>query len=160
MLRALRLASVAVAALGSCIAAYLVYVHYFGIEPYCVVDLSSVGNGIVNSCQQVQSSSYAKLWGLPVAVIGLGGYLSILATVAWRPAAESERGLLLCLLLSGIGFTSSMYLTYIELHVLRALCVWCVASAVLMTALFLLANARWFATPLTGTQAAMRIPER
>lgn len=63
--RRLDVAAVVVALLGVAVAGYLTYVHYAGLEPFCA------GGG--HGCERVQSSSYAELAGIPVAVLGLAG---------------------------------------------------------------------------------------
>lgn len=115
------------------IAAYLTYVKLFGLEPYC----AGVGD-----CEVVQTSPYAELFGIPVAVLGLGAYFALL--VLWLVRRSDWQGLGY---LSGVGlfFVSlvgvlfSAYLTYLELFVIEAICPWCVASAIVMTAIFVLA---------------------
>jgi uncharacterized membrane protein len=124
--RRLRIAALAVAALGIAVAAYLTYVHYAGLEPFCA------GGG--HACERVQSSTYAKLGGIPVAVLGLGGYVAI--AIALLAPGERARVAAAALTLTGFGF--SAYLTYLELFVIDAICQWCVASAVLLTALSML----------------------
>jgi uncharacterized membrane protein len=121
------IAALSVVGLG--IAAYLTYVHYAGLHPLC---LSSGG------CERVQSSHYAKLAGIPVAVIGLAGYAAILGSLFVR----GEAGLATTALFALVGFGFSAYLTYLELFRIHALCQWCVASAILMTAIAALAVAR------------------
>jgi uncharacterized membrane protein len=115
--------------LGIGIAGYLTYVHYAGLKVLC---LSSGG------CETVQSSSYAKLDGIPVAVLGLAGYIAILGSLAVRGEAGRLAGFGVAL----IGFGYSMYLTYRELFTIKAICQWCVGSAVLMTALVVLTAVR------------------
>jgi uncharacterized membrane protein len=124
--RRLHLAALAVAGLGICVAGYLTYVHYAGLEPFCA------GGG--HGCERVQSSSYAKLGGIPVAVLGLGGYLAIAAALL----APGERARLAAAALAVVGAGFSGYLTYLELFVIDAICQWCVASAVLLTLLAVL----------------------
>jgi uncharacterized membrane protein len=128
--RRLRPAIAALAVLGAAVAGYLTYVHYADVAPICT------GSG--GGCEKVQSSSYAELKGVPVAIIGLAGYLAILGSLAIR----GEGGLLATALLALIGFGFSAYLTYLELFEIEAICQWCVASAVLMTLLAALAVAR------------------
>ena len=125
--RRLRIATLVIALLGVCVASYLTYVHYGGLQPFCA------GGG--HGCERVQSSSYAKLGGIPVAVLGLGGYLAI--TVALVVPGELARLGAAALAVSGCGF--SAYLTYLELFVIHAICQWCVASAILLTLLAVLA---------------------
>jgi uncharacterized membrane protein len=127
--RRLTLTIAALAALGLGVAAYLTYVHYAGIEPFCT------GGG---GCEKVQTSSYATLGGVPVALLGLAGYLGILASLR----VPGERGVTITALLALVGFGFSLYLTYLELFEIDAICQWCVASAALMTALAGLSMAR------------------
>jgi uncharacterized membrane protein len=124
--RRLQLAALAVAGLGVCVAGYLTYVHYAGLEPFCA------GGG--HGCERVQSSSYAKLGGIPVAVLGLAGYLAIAGALL----APGERARLAAAALAVTGAGFSAYLTYLELFVIDAICQWCVASAVLLTLLAVL----------------------
>jgi len=132
--RRLRVAALVVALLGVAVAGYLTYVHYADLEPLCA------GGG--HGCERVQSSSYAKLGGIPVAVLGLAGYVAIL--VALLLPGERARLAAAALTVSGFGF--SAYLTYLELFVIDAICQWCVASAVLLTVLVVLAVWRMLLT--------------
>lgn len=121
--RRLRLATALVCMLGLAVAGYLTYVHYAELEPLCV------GGG--GGCEKVQASDYAELAGVPVALLGLAGYALILASL-WVPGdAGRVSGALLAL--TGFGF--SLYLTWVELFEIDAICQWCVVSAVLMTVL-------------------------
>jgi uncharacterized membrane protein len=86
----------------------------------------------------VQASKYADLGGVPVALIGLLGYLATLGSLA--VPGENGRTLGAFLALVGLGF--SAYLTYLELFVIDATCQWCVASAIVMAALAGVAVAR------------------
>jgi uncharacterized membrane protein len=125
----LRTAAIACAVLGLAIAGYLTYVHYAGVAVLCVS-----GGG----CETVQLSPYATLVGVPVAVLGLAGYLTILASLALH--SDAGRLTAAAAALSGFGF--SAYLTYRELFTIHAICQWCVASAVLMTTLAVLTSWR------------------
>jgi len=125
--RRLRAGALAIAGIGICVAGYLTYVHYAGLQPFCA------GGG--HGCERVQSSSYAKLAGIPVAVLGLAGYVAIAAALL----APGERARLAAAALAVSGFGFSAYLTYLELVVIDAICQWCVTSAVLLTALMVLA---------------------
>jgi len=127
--RKLRLAIAIVCVIGIGIAGYLTYVHYEGLKVLC---LASGG------CETVQSSQYAKLAGIPVAVLGLTGYVTILASLAIRGDTGRAVGFGVAL----IGFLFGMYLTYRELFTIKAICQWCVASAVLMTLLAILTGVR------------------
>jgi len=124
--RKLVLVIAGIALVGVGIATYLVYVHYAGIQPFCVS-----GSG---GCEKVQTSDYADLAGIPVADLGLAGYLAILGSLFIRGDLGRLAGAAIAL--SGFGF--SMYLTYREIFTIKAICQWCVASAVLMTLLAIL----------------------
>jgi uncharacterized membrane protein len=128
--RKLAIAIGAISIVGIAVATYLTYVHYAGIEPIC-----AAGGG---GCEKVQTSEYADLLGIPVAVLGLAGYIAILGSLALPGDLGRIAGAVLAL--SGFGF--SMYLTYREIFTIEAICQWCVGSAVLMTALAILTVVR------------------
>ncbi|MGI9097761.1 MAG: vitamin K epoxide reductase family protein [Solirubrobacteraceae bacterium] len=133
--RRLRVAALLTAVLGVGVAGYLTYVHYAGLQPFCA--------GGSHGCERVQSSSYASLGGIPVAVLGLAGYLAIAAALV--APGEGARLAAAALAVSGFGF--SAYLTYLELFVIDAICQWCVVSAVLLTVLAALAVWRLLLPP-------------
>lgn len=135
--RALQRALAVGAVLGIALAGYLTYVHYAHVQVLC---LASGG------CETVQGSKYAELVGIPVALLGLVGYALILGSLA--VPGEVGRSLTALLTLAGFGF--SAYLTYRELFTIDAICQWCVASAVLMTALAALAVLRLLRAPAGG----------
>ena len=96
----------------------------------------------VGSCEKVQTSKWAKMFGMPVAVWGVGYYVGVLALalIGIRPSFADRRGVSQLLVgVTGIGLLFSAWLTYLELFVIDAICQWCVISAVLATALFVLA---------------------
>lgn len=109
------------------IAGYMAYVETAEVLAVC---------GPVGDCNQVQQSEYAKLFGIPLGVLGLGGYMLILG--AWltaRLAAPRTAALatLFCFLLGLSGTLFSAYLTFLEPFVIGATCAWCLASALCMT---------------------------
>lgn len=130
----LTIAIVVLCLLGIADAGYLVYVHYAKLTVLCVG-----GHGGQSSCGTVQSSSYAALAGVPVAVLGLGGYVVILVSLALRGEVGRAVGFGVAL----VGFGFSMYLTYRELFTIHAICEWCVGSAMLMTLLMVLMGVRF-----------------
>ena len=128
--RRLRIAGIVISCIGLGIAIYLTYVHYTGIKVAC---LSSGG------CETVQSSTYAKLGGIPVPVLGLVGYIGILGSfVLLRGDLARMAGFGMAL----VGFLFSAYLTYRELFTIKAICQWCVGSAVCMTLLMVITTIR------------------
>ena len=95
----------------------------------------------VGSCETVQMSRWATFLGLPVAVWGVGAYLAVLvlALVGLQPAfAESRLISWLLVGLNGWNVLFSAWLTYLELFVIDAICMWCVVSAVVMLVIFVL----------------------
>jgi uncharacterized membrane protein/thiol-disulfide isomerase/thioredoxin len=120
-----------VAGLG--VAGYLTYIESTGSLAVC---------GPVGNCNAVQQSQYARLFGvLPIAVLGLAGYLGILG--AWiiarsRNNVWSDWSRLAIFAMSVFGVLFSIYLTVLEPFVIGASCAWCLTSAVLITAVMLL----------------------
>jgi uncharacterized membrane protein len=122
--RAIRTTMIVLTAIGLGVASYLTYVHYAGVPPLC--------STTHNTCLKVQTSIYSKLAGVPVALIGLIGYVVILGSLL-VPQREETRFATMALTLGGFGF--SAYLTSRELFSLHEICEWCVSSAVIMTLL-------------------------
>jgi uncharacterized membrane protein len=93
------------------------------------------------SCEVVQASRWSKLFGLPVAMWGAGFYLAMFAVAvagSLGQLAESKRVGVALAVMSGCGVLFSGWLTYIEIWRLHAICRYCVASAGLVTAIFVL----------------------
>ena len=141
--RRLRIATAVLALAGLGVAGYLTWVHYADLEPIC-----AGGSG---GCEKVQSSDYAELAGIPVALLGLIGYGAILASLMLPGDLGRFGGAVLAL--AGFGF--SAWLTYVELFEIDAICQWCVASAVIMTALAVVTSLR-FAAPRQTESARPR----
>lgn len=93
----------------------------------------------IGSCETVNTSKWSQLLGLPVAAWGLFFYLDVfaIAFVGTMPRFEDERLISMVLTIqAGIGVLFSAWLTYLELAVIHAICIWCVTSAVIVTVLF------------------------
>lgn len=91
------------------------------------------------SCEQVQLSKWATFLGLPVAAWGIAFYVALLAVaiVGLQARWADSRGISLALVaLTGWGMLFSLWLTYLELFVIHAICRYCVGSAVLVTLAF------------------------
>jgi uncharacterized membrane protein len=154
----LRKTMIVLTAVGLCLAAYLTYVHYSGVTPPCSIK--------GNPCSEVQKSQYSLLVGVPVALIGLLGYIAILGSLLLARDGERARFVTMALILGGFGF--SLYLTYRELFTLHKICEWCVSSAVIMTVLACLSMWRFLrgddllpadTTPNDATQISDEAPE-
>lgn len=111
------------ATFGIGVAAYIAIAQADGGAPACLA-----GGG----CETVSRSSHSELAGIGVAAIGVAGYALLLVTALLRGDPARIAGFALAL--TGFGF--SVYLTYLELFVIDAICQWCLASALLMTLLF------------------------
>ena len=122
-MRTLRLTTAALALAGVAVAGYLTWVHYAGLTPICV------GGG--GGCERVQTSEYAELAGISVAVLGLAGYLAVLGSLA----LPEDLGGTVAAFVALAGTLFSGYLTYLEIAEIHAICQWCMASAALMVAL-------------------------
>jgi uncharacterized membrane protein len=133
--RALWRTAVVLSVIGIGIASYLVYIHYADVKPIC-----SISHG----CEVVQKSKYAKLAGVPVALIGLVGYVAILTSLFVRSETGRLAGAALALI--GVGF--SAWLTYLEAARIHAWCQWCLGSAAVMTLLTITLVWRMLSAPV------------
>jgi uncharacterized membrane protein len=123
------LAVVLLALAGLGVAVYLAFVEATGSPAVC---------GPVGNCNAVQQSEWARVLGIPVGIIGVVGYGVVLAS--WGVAcfavgrlADWARVALFAGAAAGTGF--SVYLTFLEPFVIGATCLWCLSSAVIVTAL-------------------------
>jgi len=116
---ALRLAAALIALAGAAVAAYLAWAHFADTPVVCLT-----GGG----CETVQRSQYADVAGIPVALLGLAAYTTVLALTGWD--APSARLAAAALALGGLLF--SLYLLALQLFVIDALCTWCVVNDVLI----------------------------
>jgi uncharacterized membrane protein len=92
-------------------------------------------------CDAVQNSPYAEFVGVPVPLLGILGYglILTLAIAGIQPRFIDDRRIAWGLLLTcGLAAVFTLYLNYLEAFVIRAWCRWCIGSAVIVTALFLL----------------------
>lgn len=124
----------ALATLGVGIALYLTYVAIW-----------EEGNAFctgIGDCVRVQQSRYARVAGMPVAVLGFGMYGTLLAMLAlrrWRPEVLPRPLAVWTVALAAGGVIYSGYLTWLEIAIIEAICVWCVGSAAVVTVIFALA---------------------
>jgi uncharacterized membrane protein len=131
--------------LGLGVATYLTIAHYSGGTTICPLH---------GGCETVQHSQYSQLDGIPVALIGLIGYILILG-VLLVPATEATRLIAVLLTVGGFGF--SAYLTGRELFSIHAICPWCVSSAIIMTILTCLAIWRFLRGDEVPAEASIQV---
>jgi len=128
--------SIPIAVLGGLVVAgYLTFIESTGAPVMC---------GPTGGCEQVQGSKYSILFGiLPIGVLGLMGYLAILAGwLAWQFGPPSLRKVAVLSIwgMCIFGVLFSIYLTFLEPFVIGATCMWCISSAVLMIILLLVST--------------------
>jgi uncharacterized membrane protein len=121
------------ATFGIGVATYIAIADSGGGSPVCIAG----GHG----CQTVAESSYSHLAGVNIAIFGIGGYVVLVVCALLRGDAFRMAGFVVSL----IGFGYSLYLTYLELFTIDAVCQWCVGSAALMTLLFVANSLRMLA---------------
>ena len=120
--RSLRIAAGGVALAGIVVAGYLTWVHFDDAALVCVA-----GGG----CETVQQSDYAEIVGIPVAALGLAAYSIVLGLVVWDTPTARLGAAMLAL----IGLLFGMYLLSLQLFVIDAVCVWCMANDVVIAPL-------------------------
>jgi uncharacterized membrane protein len=127
--------SLALAILGVIVSAYMTVYKFTENPNMCL------GNG---GCSIVNSSRYAVIYGIPVALFGIGGYMAILLLLGMerRNMFLTDNGTLMVFGLALVGFLFTLYLIYVELALIHALCPFCVTSQVTMTILFILSVVR------------------
>jgi uncharacterized membrane protein len=113
---------------GAAVSAYLVYARYTGTQLACTT----------GGCEAVQHSKYAKAAGVPVAVLGLIAYFTVLATSLSARAEAAAIGA--AIVLGGLAF--GIYLIVIQVAVIEAICQWCLASDAILAVLALLSAER------------------
>jgi len=139
--RRLRIAAIVFATLGLADAVYLTYIHYAGIKPVC---------SIAHGCIKVQSSAWADYHGIPIATLGLIGYVLILGSLLF---VRGDLGRGASFGFSLFGLLYSGYLTYREIFTIEAICQWCVFSAIMLLLLTIVTGWRLFAAPPSGDPA-------
>jgi uncharacterized membrane protein len=116
--RRLQIAALVLSLMGIGVAGYLTIVHYFELSPVCS-----------GGCEIVQNSDQAELAGIPVALLGLLSYITLLIANALR----GELARTVAALVAIIGFGFSAYLTYESITVIKHTCPWCLSSFAIMT---------------------------
>jgi len=121
--------------IGLLVAIYMTIFKLTNNESMCI------GN---SGCSVVNASGYSEVNGIPVAVIGIIGYLAIFATL-WlerKPGFFKTNGSLILFGLSLTGFLFTVWLIFVEVALIKALCPFCLTSQVVMTTIFILSVVR------------------
>jgi len=93
----------------------------------------------IGSCETVNTSKWSMLFGIPIAEWGLAAYVALFGLAIVGSAAAREQSVTIARLLvalSGWSVLFSAWLTWLELFVIRAICIWCVTSALLWVVIF------------------------
>jgi uncharacterized membrane protein/glutaredoxin len=123
-----RIILLVLSALGFTVSLYLTYLYFSKTEAaFC-----AAGSG----CDVVRDSSYSAILGIPVSLLGAIAYSLIF--VLSLISMEKDRKWLLLYVISLAGFVFSAYLTYVEFFIIKAVCFYCVISALLITAIFVI----------------------
>lgn len=130
-------AMIALVVIGLAVSVYMTIYKYTGNEGMCL------GSG---DCSTVNASRFSEVSGIPVAVLGIAGYSAILIVLFYENRNEFFRknGTLLVFGMSLTGFLFTLYLVYLELYVIKAICPFCVTSQVAMTIIFIISVVRLF----------------
>ena len=118
---------VIIALLGFLDAVWLTTKYYIG-----TIDCS-----IIAGCQDVLSSNYSDIVGIPVALLGIIYYLFILLNSLTYIKHRSKFSVFILSFLPSVGFLFSIWLVYLQLAVINAICIYCMGSALSSTLLFI-----------------------
>ena len=129
----LRAPIAAACVVGIAIAAYLTYVHYAHTSPVCTT----------GGCEKVQRSKYAELGGLPVALLGLIAYVTLLGLAFARGMNAATVGVFV----AAVGVAFSGYLLWAQIARIHAICQWCVGNDVVVAVVSVLCVARMLTEP-------------
>jgi uncharacterized membrane protein len=135
-------ASIVFTAIGLAVSIYMTIFKLTNNNNMCV------GN---HGCTTVNDSSYSVINGFPVAAVGIIGYLAILLVLILEVKGGrffKENAILVNFGLMLIGFLFTLYLIYLEIFVIKALCPFCLTSQIAMSILFILSVIRLVKQPL------------
>jgi uncharacterized membrane protein len=133
-------ARVALAILGLAVAIYMTIYKVLNADAMCL------GSG---DCSTVNASPYSEVYGIPVGAIGAIGYAAILATLYFekRNRFFKENGALMLFGMALTGFLFTLWLIYVEIAILKAICPFCLTSQIAMTIIFILVVLRLIKNP-------------
>jgi uncharacterized membrane protein len=133
--RKIRISSIILSGIGLVDSLYLTWVKLSNAYAFC---------GPIGDCESVNSSKYAEIAGIPIALLGAIAYLAIMFLLLFetRNGFWAEYSPMVVFGLSLAGVLYSAYLTYLEIAVIRAICPYCVVSAIVLVLLLALATVR------------------
>jgi uncharacterized membrane protein len=103
----------------------------------------------LGGCSIVNASGYSEVYGIPVAAVGVLGYLGILAALylEGRSGFFQSNGSMIQFGLTLTGFLFTVWLIFVEVALLKAYCPFCITSQVAMTLIFILTVIRVIKQP-------------
>lgn len=99
---------------------------------------NSVACGITEGCDLVLSSDYSKIFGISLSAVGIAYYVTLLMLSLVFYSRNNKFSIILAAILSGVGVLFSIYLVYLQLFVIEAVCLYCMASAAFSAGIFIL----------------------
>ena len=127
---------IAVLALGGALVSSVSLYHHYGTSATSYCDIGENFN-----CDLVNRSTYSTVFGIPVALIGIAGYLAVLTLATFYRNQAQTPAMLAIGSLAGLGF--ELYLTYIESFVLATWCIFCLSSLALILSIAVLSWLLW-----------------
>lgn len=115
-------------------ALYLSIQHFRGLPIICA---------ILEGCNKVASSIYATILNIPVAYIGVAYYFLIFLLALWFLTSKNRNTFFLMSGLTVVGFLASVWFVYLQIFVIKAICFYCMISALTSTMLFILGSYYW-----------------
>jgi uncharacterized membrane protein len=139
----LRQVTIGLTVLGLLVSIYMTIYKVTNNESMCI------GSG---GCSIVNASRYSEVNGIPVAVVGVLGYLSILTIfyLETKPGFFQENGDMLLFGITLVGFLFTVWLVYVEIALIKAYCPFCITSQIAMTLIFILTVLRVIKQPYSG----------
>jgi uncharacterized membrane protein len=133
----LRSLSFVLVAIGLFVSGYLSYTHLAGVSTACIE-----GGGF--NCDTVATSVYSTLLGIPVAYLGFATYVFIgaILVLQTRVGILIEYGNVILFAVTLFGFLFSVWLVYVQVVLIEALCIWCLVHEVNITILMVVTGIR------------------
>jgi uncharacterized membrane protein len=127
------LLAIAMLALAGALVSSVSLYHHYRTSPTSYCDIGETFN-----CDLVNRSTYSSVLSIPVAVIGIVGYIALLALATLYRGKEETPAMLLIASLVGLGF--ALYLTYVEAFILAVWCILCLSSLILILGIAMLSS--------------------
>ena len=137
----LKQVAIALSVLGLLVAIYMTIFKLTNNENMCIGS---------HGCSIVNASGYSSIRGIPVAVVGVLGYLSILAVfyLERKPGFFQINGTMIQFAITLTGFLFTVWLVYVEVALIKAYCPFCITSQISMTLIFILTVIRVINNPI------------